>query len=387
MDDQFPRWFCLKDGRNNFQIDPDRDQAFLFGKSEWRDEIDRTLRRALVLKQPVRLVWWGQYGIGKTHRLRFMEHRIREQKLAFFPIHVVCKDVEEKSRFDRLHFDLINNLGRERMQPLVSRYLRRVEANEPNATPLDRLTTSPDVIGAITRFGMPNDVPIQMAAWKYLTGEKLDREEQQLASVTRERLDSSIEYAGVIKALGAIVEVETSAQLVYLVDQVEALSKIHQRSVEGRWVETLRAVLDVQNVGFVMTIGGETMERLPAIMLAPEVIRRFAINNYVELGAFKRENTTEFLTMLLREWIDPAKRDVLAAGEGWGASQQYDPNTYPFTKPAFDTLCKFCSDELDHKTAKPSEIIETLNRLTAEAFFTGNRLIDQALLRTQQITA
>jgi len=139
----------------------------------------------------------------------------------------------------------------------------------------------------------------------------------------------------------------------------------------------------------VMAIGAENrFDELPSIMVAPEIVRRFTINNYVEIGAFKRDQTAEFLEGLLHEWIDPQKRDVLATEEPWASSvPEYDPPTYPLTKRAFETLCLFCSDELDHKTAKPSEITETMNRVTYEAYSTGCRLIDERFLKTQGITA
>jgi hypothetical protein len=41
----YAEWFCLKDGRENFHVDPDRDHRFLFGKGEWRDDIDARLKR------------------------------------------------------------------------------------------------------------------------------------------------------------------------------------------------------------------------------------------------------------------------------------------------------------------------------------------------------
>ncbi len=390
----YPEWFCLKENRENFHVDPDRDHQFLFGKSEWKTDIDARLRRALALKEPVRLVWWGQYGIGKTHRLRFTEYWMNDKKLLLYPVHVVCRDIEEKSTFDRLHFDLVNNLGRERMQPLVAKYIRKLDSGAPGVVPLQQLTTSPDIVAAVQRFAMSastsrTDDDMQIAAWKFLTGGELDSDECRVAGVTSESIDSSVEYAGVLRVLGAVIAAETGQQLVYLIDQVEALSKIRQRSVEGRWVETLRAVLDVRNVGVVMAIGAENrFDELPSIMVAPEIVRRFTINNYIEIGAFKRDQTAEFLEGLLCEWIDPEKRDALAREEGWASSfPDYDAATYPLTKRAFETLCLFCSDELDHKTAKPSEITETMNRVTYEAYSTSCRLIDEHFLKTQGITA
>jgi hypothetical protein len=390
----YPDWFCLNSGRENFHVDPDRDHQFLFGKGEWKEEIDTRLRRVLALKEPVRLVWWGQYGIGKTHRLKFTEYWIRERGLDLFPVHVVCRDIEEKSTFDRLHYDLVNNLGREKMQPFVAKYLRKLESKTVGIQPLDQLTSSPDIIGAIQRFavsvnGTRNDEDMQMAAWKFLTGGELDAKECSLAGVSRKYIDSSVEYAGVLRVFGAVITAETGAQLVYLIDQVEALSKIHQRSVEGRWVETLRAVLDVRNIGVVMAIGAENrFDELPSIILAPEIVRRFTINNYLEIGAFKRDQTADFLQGLLEVWIDAPKRDRLSESEGWPSKHpDYNPDTYPLTKKAWDTFCSYCSDELDHKTAKPSEIIEQLNRVTYEAYSAGVRLIDESFLKTQGITA
>lgn len=390
----YPDWFCLQTGRENFHVDPDRDHQFLFGKGEWRDDIDARLRRSLALREPVRLVWWGQYGIGKTHRLKFTEYWIERNKLGFFPVHVVCRDIEEKSTFDRLHYDLVNNLDRERMQPLISRYVRKLNEGSPDVIPLEKLTASPDIAYAIRRFavgapGSRSDESMQMAAWKFLTGQELDTQECSLAGVSRECMDSSVEYAGALRVLGAVIAAETGHHLLYLVDQVEALSKIRQRSVEGRWVETLRAVLDVRNIGVVMAIGAENrFDELPSIMVQPEIVRRFTINNYLEIGAFKRDQTADFLQGLLDAWIDPAKRDALASAEGWLKSvPDYAPETYPLTKRAWETFCKYCSDELDHKTAKPSEIIETLNRVTYEAYSLGRRLIDEPFLKNQGITA
>ena len=61
-------WYGLRDDRDNFSVLPERDQEFLFGNAKWRDEISEQLELATVLREPVRLVWWGDYGIGKTHR-------------------------------------------------------------------------------------------------------------------------------------------------------------------------------------------------------------------------------------------------------------------------------------------------------------------------------
>src|SRR6266704_6062251 len=104
-------WFCLKKDKENFTIIPERDQAFLFGKAQWRDQIENHLRMSLILREPVRLVWWGDFGIGKTQRLQYMRHVIEQQSLNFYPVSVTCRDLTTKSGFEALHYDLVNNLG------------------------------------------------------------------------------------------------------------------------------------------------------------------------------------------------------------------------------------------------------------------------------------
>src|SRR5579862_997863 len=74
----FQEWFCLADDRKNFQIDPVRDQQHLFGEPDWEEQINLRLRQSQLLSTPVRLVWWGQYGIGKTHRLHHTEYLVKK---------------------------------------------------------------------------------------------------------------------------------------------------------------------------------------------------------------------------------------------------------------------------------------------------------------------
>src|SRR5438128_173916 len=120
----FQEWFCLKADRENFEIDPVRDQAHLFGEPEWRTQIDDILHTAEELNVPVRLVWWGDFGIGKTHRLRHTEFLIKTKPYQYHPCYVVATDLQEKTGFERLHRELVNSLGRDSMRELVRKYLR-----------------------------------------------------------------------------------------------------------------------------------------------------------------------------------------------------------------------------------------------------------------------
>src|SRR6266404_4817714 len=143
----FSEWFCLKDGHKNFQIDPVRDQEFLFGEPEWEKDIDSRLKRSQLLGTPLRLVWWGQFGIGKTHRLRHTQHLIEKNNYRYFPRYVVAADIQEKTGFERLHFELVNSLGRDFMKGMVESFILKARTGtNPDMPSLDDICgTSTDV--------------------------------------------------------------------------------------------------------------------------------------------------------------------------------------------------------------------------------------------------
>src|SRR5882762_9466323 len=131
----FAEWFCLKAGRDNFQIRPDRDHQFMFGNVAWRDGIRRELERALLLHKPVRIVWWGDYGIGKTQRLRYMEHLINTEftgcEPSFYPVVVTTRDLQDKSGFEQLHYELISRLRFDQMRQATIAYAKKLWNSTP----------------------------------------------------------------------------------------------------------------------------------------------------------------------------------------------------------------------------------------------------------------
>ena len=64
-------------------------------------------------------------------------------------------------------------------------------------------------------IGDKND-QLAHAAWKFLTGLELDKGEPSLANVTKMQLDSSIEFASVLRCLGlGYSRVEMQKQLLF----------------------------------------------------------------------------------------------------------------------------------------------------------------------------
>lgn len=388
MSHSFADWFCLRDGRANFRIQPDRDHQFMFGNVKWRDDIRKELEQALLLTNPVRIVWWGDYGIGKTQRLRYMEHLIntefQDRSPSFYPIVVTTRDLQDKSGFEQLHYELISRLKFDEMRKATVSYAKKLWAGQPGPIPFGQMTTSEDLLNAFEILGGNNE-QFAKTAWRFLCGQDV-KTEMQVANVNKGSLDSSLEFADVLKVFATIIEIECGRQLFYMVDQVEALSKITNKNAEARWVETLRAVLDISNLSLALAIGASRVDGIPAIVYAPEIVRRFTVDKYIQMAAYDTHDAEAFVVDLFKNLIDPDKRDALEQSENWASTVPgYDAQCYPLTKNAFHKFCRYFGEQ--PKIGKPAEIIPKLNLLAAEAFTSQKRLIDENFLVDQGINA
>jgi hypothetical protein len=375
----FPEWFCLEERRKNFQIDPERDKAFLFGQPQWEEEINSRLKRAELLGTAVRLLWWGQFGIGKTHRLRHTEYLIRQNGYKYRPCYVVATDIQEKTGFERLHYELVNSLGRDEIRGMVASYILKVKNQVPGIPSTREVCGNvADVDFALRNFGGDND-NLVVPAWRFLCGLPLKGTDLALAGVTKEQLDSSHDFAAVLGAFARIIHLETGDELIYLIDEAENLLKITNRTAEARWQESLRTVLDIQHINLVFTVGAERFNDVPKLFMMSDISRRIQKDNYVHMEAYKLPDVTSFVKDLLKRWIDPSRKAELETNEQFQVQvPDYDSDTYPFTCGGFEKFCEFAV--IDPRTAKPSEILPRLNTVAAEAYFKERRLIDRTLL-------
>lgn len=374
-------FFCFAGGRTNFEINPVRDAAFLFGDERWGMEIRQQLRRSIVLDRPFRLVWVGQYGIGKTHRLHHTMYLIESEKMPILPVDVTCTDIGDKTGFESLQYQLVSNLDFSTMREHARKYMRRVTDADPGVAAPETLSQSMDVANAIKALGGDIEA-LALEAWKYLAGLPLSKDgrDAQLIGVTKPTLNTSVEYASALGLLGTIVRAETGKRLLYLIDQMEATSKITNKAMAARWVETLRAILDLKTVGLVVAVGGESasLDEVPRILLEPEIVRRFGHDSYIPMKHFQAVEMEKFLRQMLDVWVDHERLAVVAQAEDWTGNPEFGEETYPFTKSAFERLTAHLS--ADAERAKPSVVIETLNNIAADAYIDDIRLIDDDVL-------
>lgn len=375
---KFSDWFCLKDGRKNFLIHPVRDRNVFFGMPEWESEVEDRLKRSQVLETPTRLVWWGQYGIGKTHRLQHTEYLIDKNDYSFHVCYLTASDVQDKTGFETLLYEMVNSLGRDRMIELTHQYYQKISTGEVQK--FNEICNGvADVTAALEALGGPAKEEAKKIAWSFLCARKIEKSEMMATGVGRNKLEKSAEFAAVIGAFADIIESETGKTLLYLIDEFENTQRITNKTAESQWNESLRYILDLKNVSVVITIGAEKKSELPILILKPDIVRRVQKDNYVTMSSFKAPDTQIFLQDLLKQFVDAGKRSALEKSEKLADTfSDYKAELYPFTEGSFQVFCDHVS--LDPRNAMPSQILARFNDVAADAFLQGCRVIDRNFL-------
>jgi hypothetical protein len=369
----FGDFFCLKDGRDNFDIRENEDWELVLGFKKGKEHIDMVFTKALLEKKAPHLVYWGSFGCGKTHHLNYAKGKVKAENLPFKVIMFQLPDVVGNSPFNKLFEKMVNEVGMHKFRPMLNAQVMQDPAWVDSISPMD-------VQQAFKQLALNESVA--NAAWTYLSGIKLDNIQKGQVGVTKNQLNESEEFASVLSIITTVIrnQTEDNQTLLYLIDEAEGLADVNKPDSAKIWRNSLRKLMDNDSLGMLFTIAAESLQNIPAIMSSPEIVRRIAQDNFVPLEAFTLGETQNFLKELLNEFIDSEKLSVLEESEGFTDNPDYDRKTYPFTKSAFEGYCNYLVAE--NRLAKPSEFLKRIGNTTTSAQIANIRLIDRAWLES-----
>src|SRR3954471_21351146 len=114
-------WFGLKDEHKDFTVENDSD-AF-FGRHELDERLQSLLRRSFRTETPPKLVLYGEWGVGKTHTMRHIEHVIaRDDNFRGTVVFVELPDIGAKSTYQVAHAAFLDALGLEKAREWVMKF-------------------------------------------------------------------------------------------------------------------------------------------------------------------------------------------------------------------------------------------------------------------------
>jgi len=65
------------------------------------------------------------------------------------------------------------------------------------------------------------------------------------------------------------------------------------------------------NLSIILALGASRVDGIPTIVYAPEIVRRFTVDKYIQMPAYETADAEAFVTDLLATLVDPNKRTIL----------------------------------------------------------------------------
>jgi len=374
----------MKGDRNSFVPRlPDDANFVLCNKQMINEQVLMAIEAAFARDEPVKMVLYGDWGVGKTHILHHIQWWL-EQHSQEYPadtLLIEIGDLSKKSKFDEVVRPLLDKFGLHKLIELIDEYRALEKQLEKSLVDQD---VAPHVASAFAKFlnASPGHPPpaVVVQAFDYLKGRNLGKAGQAVGLVGQ--LEQSRDYFDVLLALGIMVRRVRGKRIIYIADEAAKLEAIEDDDfIKTHWVTANRFIFSDENstFGFIYSASGRRRD-LPLSIFEPQLQNRLG-DNYIELGNLTPDDADSFVRKLIEEFVDKKKLDEMLAANP-EVKQQYDAASYPFTKKARIEFLDFFVKGAD---SKPRDISKRLNDVAFVAGKQSKRLIDESCLRLRQM--
>jgi hypothetical protein len=373
-------WFCMKPNRSSFIPRIPDDAPLMFCHSNVLiGNILTSIEAAFATDAPVKMLIYGDWGVGKTHLLYHLKWWFGEKQDEFpvEPIVIEIGDIDPKSRFGEIVRPFLDKLGLEKVLQLVHDY-RGHHSDVKQA--LIGAGVSAHIADAFSKFLMsaPNSAPAPLVvqAFEYLRGRNLGRSAANVG--LGEQLTQSNEFYEVLLGIGEMHRVCMGKRLLFIADEGANLEPVEtDQAVRQHWVTANKLIFSDENrcFGFLYTVSGRR-EELPVVINEDQIKNRLGSNIY-ELENLNDNDVKEYINKLVESFVDKAKVEALVESGDIDASN-YSWEAYPFTPAAKARFVDYYNRT--QGDAKPRDISKKLDDLAIIAGKRGVRLIDDECL-------
>jgi hypothetical protein len=324
------------------------------------NKIISSVERRFATGQPVKMILWGDWGVGKTHLTYHLQWWFRENMDDFpaKPVLIEIGDLTRKSRFDEIVRKFLDRLGLPFIIQLVTDY--RGECPNVQSSLCDR-GISNNIAEAYAKFllSSPGQTPVPLVAqtFEYLKGRKISGSD---AVGLGSPLVESDEFYHVLLGLGQMYRTVHGHQMVFIADEATRLETVEsEEATRQHWMTTNKLIFDDQNDVF-----------------------GFIGKQVFELKTLATNDVETFLAKLVEEFVEKDKVEALVSA-GEIDSSDYTWENYPFTDEAR-------TDFIDHfnraqENSKPRDISQSLDDLAFIAGKLKKRLIDRDCLTLNEM--
>lgn len=379
-------WFCFKEGRDNFKPHNIRDGNLSFCHQQLlSDEIIGSIERRFAANEPVKMLIYGDWGVGKTHAVYHIRWWLETKRDIYpaYPVVIEIGDINKTTRFDALVRPFLEALGLDFLVQLVHDYLKQ----RPNVVhALAGAGVGSSVAEAFSKLllASPGSTPPPMVlqAFEYLKGRKLAPAAASMGF--GQSLSGSNDFFHVLLGIGEMYRVVHGARIIYMADEAAKLEAVDtDDAIRAHWENVNKLIFDDTNgtFGFVYTISGRARRSLPQALLSSQLQNRLG-DNIFEMKNLQPADVGLFLRNLVDEFVDRKKVEALV-GTGGINAVEYSWEAYPFTGDAKSEFIDYFSRSQEN--SKPRDISNKLNDAGFVASKSAKRLIDVDCLRKAQM--
>jgi Cdc6-like AAA superfamily ATPase len=370
-------WFGLKETHRDFTIETDTDARLFFARHELDERLRAILRRSFRTGTPPKMVLYGGWGVGKTHTMRHLEYVIETND--DFPAVVVfaeMPDVTTKSTFQVAHAALLDALGLARAKQWVIEFQSRYPADAQDR--IRDFTQSGDISTAFANLLAIGEG--SRIAWDWLRGLAISAGDARLAGLPPS-LTQSNAFVRVLQMFGRLAQEVKEKLLVFMLDEATKLGYVSNSDAVNHWTNSLKLLADQQTkeVGFIVSGSWVDPDEMALPLQDQQVVTRFGDPNYIPLHNLDDQDTRNFISALVEEWVDDADRDRLTdefASEADG--EMISAASFPFTEAGLDTAVAYACRQGGYTT--PRDIQVALDNLLNRAIDDGRHIVSSVYL-------
>ena len=375
-------WFCLKEGRDNFKLKVRQDSESIFCHgNEIKDQILRGIEMRFAANEPVKMLIWGDWGVGKTHAANHIRWWLENHSDEYPAKTVMIEigDIEKKSRFDSIVRPMLDKLGLDYLIQLTRDYDTKMigieSALQDAGVEQYIATVFAKLMMATPKMTPP---PAVQYAFSILKGKKAPNTGADVG--LGETLRESGEFYSVLLAIGEMHRTVYEERILFIADEGAKLEDVEDDdATSAHWVAANRAIFDDQNdvFGMIYTVSGKTAQAMPRAVWDPQIQNRLGQHNVFALESLNKVDVAQYMSQLIGAIVDKTCVEGLVNNDEI-KKKGFKMDAYPFTPDGNDRFLDYW--DLNSGDAKPRDISDKLNALGFIALKSGTRLIDDACL-------